>query len=394
MGVLLLLSAAVNLHASSFDQTDSLAVNESDQDRISAHGYVKFIPSVTFRDRADSVFSEGFIHHRFNFKYDNRNGLTFRAEMRNRLYYGDMVRLQPEFGQVVDDDTGLIRLAVLWIDRPGFVLYSNFDRLLFQYDTEKFSTVVGRQRINWGMTTVWNPNDLFNAWNFLDFDYTERPGSDALRLRYFPSGSSSLEIAYSPGKTRDEDKGALAWRFNRQRFDYQVIAGKYNDDAVVGGGFAGHIGQTGFKGEGSYFKPLSHASGNESEPGWSIALEFDRTFKNEWYLNFSALHNKVSQDVNLSLAGAYRSRLSPRQLMPWEWNFFLNASKQITPPLSASMGLVFSPTEASTLLLPAVSWNVAENFDLDLVGQSFFKREYQDYKVVGNTLFLRMQLRY
>ena len=35
------------------------------------------------------------------------------------------------------------------------------------------------------MNLVWNPNDLFNAFSFVDFDYEERPGSDALRIQKY-----------------------------------------------------------------------------------------------------------------------------------------------------------------------------------------------------------------
>ena len=52
-----------------------------------------------------------------------------------------------------------------------------------------------RQRINWGQTLVWNPNDIFNAYSYFDFDYIERPGSDAIRLQYYPDYSSAIEMA-------------------------------------------------------------------------------------------------------------------------------------------------------------------------------------------------------
>lgn len=356
------------------------------------HGYMKFIPSVYFQDRADSVFSEGFLHNRINLKISDGKGLQFRAEMRNRLYYGEVVRMQPQFGSIVDDDTGWVRMAVLWVDQPGFVLLSNIDRLQVSYDAGRYSLVLGRQRINWGINTLWNPNDLFNAWNFLDFDYEERPGTDAIRLRYNASETASLELAYSPAESVENHTAAMLWRFNRSRFDYQLLAGKYKHDLVLGGGFAGHIRQTGFKGEVSWFNPLY--GGLYGGQTIAASIEFDRTFKNDWYLNTAVLHNRVEDDFDLTLAGIYRSRVSPRQLMPWSWNFSISALKQISPPISASLGLVFSPEDASTILLPGLNWNVADNFYIDLIGQSFFSRQASNYQVIVNSLYLRIQLRY
>ncbi len=129
--------------------------------RISLHGFMKYIPSLYFRDRADSVFSEGLLHNRLNFRLDKGNGFSIRAGMRNRIFYGEVLKLQPGFGKLMDVDTGLIRLSVRWVDEPGFLFYSSFDRLLVQYDVRNINLTLGRQRINWGINTIWNPNDLF-----------------------------------------------------------------------------------------------------------------------------------------------------------------------------------------------------------------------------------------
>ncbi|MCG8318265.1 MAG: hypothetical protein MI921_02070 [Cytophagales bacterium] len=51
--------------------------------------------------------------------------------------------------------------------------------------------VIGKHRINWGKSYVWNPNDVFNAYSFFDFDYEERRGTDALLIKYTTSPFSS-----------------------------------------------------------------------------------------------------------------------------------------------------------------------------------------------------------
>lgn len=357
--------------------------------KMGLHGYVKFLPSVYFRDRADSLFSEGFLHNRLNLRMDNGNGITLRAEMRNRLYYGELVRMQPGFAQAIDGDTGLVRLSVLWADEPGFVLHSTFDRLLVQYSREKFSLSIGRQRINWGINTIWNPNDIFNAWNFLDFDYEERPGTDAVRFLYFTSPSSSLELAWSPAELFGNHTGALLYRFNRKEFDWQVLAGKYKEDLTAGAGFAGHLGNTGFKGEASCFYPYNPNS--LLNPSWSVSLTLDRTLKKDWYFSGAVLYNTTAQDFTLGFVGANRNLISARQLMPWHWNFYGSAMKQITPPVSAGMALSWSPTKMSTIFLPTLNWSVSNDFDLDLISQSFFDNRSGTYNVVVNSIYLRMR---
>ncbi len=89
---------------------------------------------------------------------------------------------------------------------------------------DKFQVTLGRQRINWGQTFVWNPNDIFNAYSYFDFDYIERPGSDAVRLQYFPSSSSVAEFAVKVDDENDITAAGL-YRFNKWGYDIQFLAG-------------------------------------------------------------------------------------------------------------------------------------------------------------------------
>lgn len=381
LSLLLLIQGAV---VPSFAQTDSVPPFQH-------HGYLKLIPTVAFRDRADSVFSEQYIHHRSSFRYKTASGTEWRADMRNRVYYGELVRMQPEFADIIDDDTGLVRLSVRWIDEPGLLVYSSIDRLTFTLDRTRFRLVLGRQRINWGMTTVWNPNDLFNAWNYLDFDYEERPGSDAVRLKLFPSNTTSLELAWSPADRIDRQIAGLLWQFNRSAFDFQVLAGQYREDLVLGGGFAGNLGEAGFRGEVTAFRPTTRT---DASAALSASINLDRTFRNDWYCSISALYNSMASPGVVSLSSRFRERVSPRQLMPWKWNVYAQALKHVSPPVSLSLGVTWSPTEQSTVFLPALSWAVSNEVDLDLIGQSFFTIQDSRYRTAGTSLFIRTRISY
>ncbi|AEV99621.1 hypothetical protein Niako_3297 [Niastella koreensis GR20-10] len=41
------------------------------------------------------------------------------------------------------------------------------------------------------------PNDIFNTYNFLNFDYEERPGADAAKFQYLFNDLSNVEVAFS-----------------------------------------------------------------------------------------------------------------------------------------------------------------------------------------------------
>jgi hypothetical protein len=111
----------------------------------------------------------------------------------------------------------------------------------FQYTNEKLQVTAGRQRINWGQTFVWNPNDIFNTYSYFDFDYEEKPGSDAVRVQYFLNPTSAFELA---AKLDRQNKATIAglYRFNKLNYDIQFLSGITDEqDFVAGAGWSGQI---------------------------------------------------------------------------------------------------------------------------------------------------------
>ncbi|HSN47722.1 MAG TPA: hypothetical protein VLR29_03080, partial [Flavobacterium sp.] len=158
---------------------------------IELHGYIKNIQNTTFVQKIDSNASTNLIHNRLNFKFNIAPKITGRLEIRNRIFYGEQIEQTPNFGDIINQDNGYFHLSHLWINEDSFVAQSLIDRMLVHYSDEKWDVTIGRQRINWGINTVWNPNDLFYAFNLLEFDYEERPGSDAVRIQHNLNNNAS-----------------------------------------------------------------------------------------------------------------------------------------------------------------------------------------------------------
>ncbi len=157
-------------------------------------------------------------------------------------------------------DPGFVDMSWNLMNENSFFLNTTVDRLWLDFNFEKFQARIGRQRINWGQTFVWNPNDIFNAYSFFDVDYIERPGSDAIRLQYYPSSSSAIELAAKMDSDNDVTVAGLG-RFNKWGYDIQLLAGYSNSsDIVAGAGWSGSIGSLSFRGEGSWFHPLESFS--------------------------------------------------------------------------------------------------------------------------------------
>ena len=96
---------------------------------------------------------------------------------------------------MIDTDNGYINLSDNILTGKSYIFNSRIDRAYIDYTKDKFQLRIGRQRINWGQCFTWNPNDLFNAYSFFDFDYVEKPGSDAIRIQYYSTGTSTFEFA-------------------------------------------------------------------------------------------------------------------------------------------------------------------------------------------------------
>ncbi len=106
-----------------------------------------------------------------------------------------------------------------------------------------------RQRVAWGTAWVWNPTDIFNPLDVLDFDYEERPATDAIRLQYYTGAVTKLDIAYKPAKDPENQILAGLWSINNWNYDFNFIAGMRFKRWLAGFSWTGDILNAGFRGE-------------------------------------------------------------------------------------------------------------------------------------------------
>lgn len=349
-------------------------------------GYVKDLQGVNVYGQFDSSSCVNLIHNRIILKADISKRLSGRLEVRNRIYTGSLVSKTPGFSKGLDPYPALLDLSVLWIDDPSLVFHSVIDRLLLSYSMDKWDVTIGRQRINWGMNTVWNPNDIFNAYNFLDFDYEERPGNDAWRIRYHPKENSTLEWAWKPGRGKDRHIASLLYRFNRDEYDIQFLGGVCHSDFVVGMGWAGSIGEKGFKGELSYFHPASHPF--DTLGVLSASLMMDHTLENGWYLSASVLYNSHPAGFSGN-AGIFSSDLSAKALFPFRFSCYAGVVKNIATIFNLTTSIVYAPDHHSLIIFPSVAYNASGALDIDFTIQSFFASIQGRYALQGGAAYLR-----
>ena len=165
--------------------------------KLTISGYIKDLQTLSFDKDFKELITGNLIHNRLNIKWKPSERITAVSEIRNRLYWGEEVKLTPGFASLLRNDNEKVNLQKAWIKNKSLVLHSNVERLYFDYQDNELNVRIGRQRINWGIATTWNPNDIFNVYNFLDFDYEERPGVDGGKFKYIFSSSFNAELAYA-----------------------------------------------------------------------------------------------------------------------------------------------------------------------------------------------------
>jgi len=337
---------------------------------LELRGYISNMQSVMFTDVKEDWIADNLFHNRLNFYWYYGNNLTVSVQFRNRLMYGQSISMNPGYAESIDNEENFMDLSMNILNEKSFFLNTAIDRLYLQYTLGKLVLTAGRQRINWGQTIVWNPNDVFNVQNFFDFDYIEKPGSDAVRLQYYPNYTSSLEVA-SKLDHNDKLTAALFYRFNKWSYDIQFLGGILSEDDIFAGiGWAGDIEGAGFRGEASYFHPLENSRDTSGQ--FISSLSLDYTFSNSLYIQFEGLYNMQPEGYTLtSFYEYYQGNLDVKKLSFSEWNFFLQASYPLNPLINLTLSGIYFPEIKGFYIGPTLSYSLKDNAELSIISQIF-----------------------
>lgn len=411
MRKILLMTAAITMLYCSFHVNSSLAFSapldltgvtaredtlEKNDDKVkrqntSLSGYVSNIYSLRSLLPEAGWLNDNLIHNRLDFNWFISPNLTFSAGMRNRVVTGEMIKYIPDYRESFERDLGWFGLSENLISDSSFLLSSGFDRLFFDYQHGKFSITVGRQRINWGQSLVWNPNDVFNSYSLFDFDYPERPGSDAIRIRYFKDEQISLELAAKVDYHKQKTIAGL-FRINKWNYDFQFLAGWMNDqDYVVGTGWSGGIKGAGFRGEITYLYP-THKNA-ENQDVLVATVSGDYTFPSTLMLQLDFLYNTQTsiEGLQQSLWSFNAPPSSVKNLMFSEFNLYAAATYNITPLLKSNISGILMRKIDGYYLEPSLSYSLSNNAEISLILQHLRLQE-EPYKGDNTSVFTRLKI--
>ena len=357
--------------------------------KLTLNGYLSFMESAMGMNMpANRLLWESLLHNRLNFKYYPSNAWSFSLQIRNRLITGDLLKMDDgeAYKSMLAKDVGVVDMSWNPLSGNAYVLNTAVDRLYIKFALKNLEITAGRQRINWGQTYVWNPNDWFNNYSFFDVDYVERPGSDAVRIQYFTGAVSSLEMVVKLDSAYNFTIAGM-FKTNVKAFDLQFLGGLLTqEDLALGFGWAGGFGQIGFRGEMSYLHPTTHM--DDTTGLFFLSMALDYTFANSLMIQAEGFYNQLRRgSQEKGFMEFYAKPLSVKELSFTELNFFAQVSYPFTPLFSGSFAALYFPEVKGYYLGPALTCSLGNNLELSLFGQYFSGRFPNNYGVIDKQSF-------
>ena len=351
-------------------------------------GYVKYMQTVSFSDVDEMWLTDNLVHNRLNFNWYPNNWLNTKISIRNRMFYGNMVQLMPSYPLEMDKDFGFFDMSWNYLENQSFFFNTSIDRASLNFQFKKIDVNLGRQRINWGQTFVWNPNDIFNAYNYFDFDYEEKPGSDAIRVQYYLNYASRLEIAAAVNRDSSITAAAL-FQFNKWQYDMQFLSGIFqNEDLVIGGAWSGNLFKGALRGEMSYFHNIKAFA--DTTGSLVASIGYDYVFKNSLMLQAEYLFvSTAPKDLDFNIASFYQQQVNAKNLSFFRHTIFAMAAYPITPLINLAFLGMYSPTSNFVFMGPSFTLSMSDNFEISLNAQAFLSDIPKEQGGSGTYVFLR-----
>jgi hypothetical protein len=355
-------------------------------EKFTFRGYIKYLPFLNIDRNFEQAQFSHLLHNRINFRYYILPELIAVAEFRNRIFSGENIRDNHRiFGAFLEQDDGFLDASFVPVSNRHVLVHTISDRFYLDYTRGNWNIRAGRQRVNWGINMVFNPNDLFNTWSFFDFDYEERPGADALRVTHYLSGMDRIEVVASPAMDAKKSVAAALYGFNLRGYDFQLISGYFKNRLAVGGGWAGNIGQAGFKGEFTWFRDLEDIPG--VKPANLVGgIGLSHRFANELFLTTEYLYNggrnRFGQDIPFLLTRP----LSPDNLSFAEHTVFIQVLKPVNPVFSIGLSGMSYIEDKTFFLSPLITYSVKTNLDAAFISQIFIGPEESPLAQAGYLL--------
>jgi hypothetical protein len=369
------------------------AANGAAKFRYHFGGYYRSLLTSSHSYFTNDAYGDSLNRVRLNLDAGWRRSLTVHVEYDNELHFGNLIG-EPDFDLVRKrQDAADLDLLHVFLDKRHAYWDTSLYRgyLLVRHGSTEF--IAGRQRIAWGTAHFWSPADVFNPISPLQVEDDERQGVDAAQLSLHLPKDLRWSIVYAPQNGLDRSTEAMRLSTTFHNFDVSALGGRFKNDWLAGGDFAGQWHGAGLRGEVTYTARDSSAQSNALR----LAFGSDYAIGAKWYVLAEYFYNQgqppgytPGQPFDPSILLRYSNEIYSLK------RHFLSAGARysVTPLLNVQTYSVVDLTGPSVMFLPMASYNLTANTDLSAGGQIFASAEAGEFNRVPNLFKLELTVHF
>lgn len=280
------------------------------------------------------------------------------------------------------------------------VLYHRLDRLCLTVTPPWGTLCIGRQAVTWGNGFLFNPMDLLNPFSPSDIAREYKVGDDMISTRFPLTSAGSLQLLYVP--RREVTGGDVTWgqsslagklHLTRDTTEFDIMAAKHYEDAVIGCGGVGYIGNAAWRLNATYTFLDDSVDGDDY---LSVVANVDYSWvwfsKNfygyvEYYFN-GLCHNRYSEaysDRNIA------ERIDRGELFTLGRNYLSGHIRvELHPLFNVYVTVINNVADPSGSLQPRAVWDVSQNVQITCGGNIYYGEkdtEYGGFRIAGTKLY-------
>ena len=226
-----------------------------------------------------------------------------------------------------------------------------FDRLYVKINFPMTDVTIGKQRIAWGTSYLWNPTDIFNSFQ-MTFAVAEEEfrGVDAIRIQVPLDAASDFDMVMLTNEREISETNIGLYDLSFSSVD--LSRGSYQN----GFDFSGEYGDIGLRGEIAFIHLVGFAEYSKMALGGGYTFDNGVGVDLEYFYNGQGAESASGYDW----AGLFAGNVSylARQYLYIGTNYALDELS------SVSTAVILNSNDGGFIFYPAYSKNISQNIDI------------------------------
>lgn len=356
-------------------------------------GYYRSLFTTSHSFFTDEAYGDNLNRLRLSFDADWKHTLTVHIDYDNEAHFGNLIT-EPDFDLVRQRQAGeYFDLLHVFINEQHVYWDTSLYRGYLTFHDGPVELAVGRQRIAWGTAHFWSPADVFNPISPLQIESDEREGVDAAQLSVRLPRNLRWSVVYAPQNGIDRSIEATRLTTNIHNFDVAAFGGRFRQDWMAGGTFAGQWGGAGLRGELTYTWRA-----NSAEPN-ALRLTFgsDYAVNSKLYVVGEYFYNQ-GQPPGLSPGQSPPPSELLRftnEIFTLDRHFLSGGVRYAVTPLLHIEGYTVIDTQGPGIFfIPIATYSLTNNADLSAGGQLFATAPNGEFQRVSNLFYLQFTVHF